>query len=150
MLGRDPGKQEAWRRRSKPLRRTGIRPRSKRTIREQPIRADVRVETILLAAGRCQAPQGLGGITCTYSDLHDWEGNPTGHVHEVIRRGRRPGVHLDVTLTVYLCWAHHRLVTVDELLGRSAGLCWRSHEVDEARAAVAAIRAGGAVAGGAA
>ncbi len=125
-------------------RRTPLRARSRKTVREQSIRDRVRDETIELAAGMCQARVLLPGIDCVYF-LHDREGNPTGHVHEVIKRGRRPGAHLDLTLTLYICAAHDDLILGNETLGRSVGLCFRSWELDEARAAVAGIRAGRSV-----
>lgn len=121
--------------------RQRLRARSPKTVREQTIRDRVRDETIHLAAGMCQARALLPGIDCVYF-LHDRHGNPTGHVHEVIKRSRRPGAHLDVSLTLYLCAAHDDLILRDEALGRSVGLCFRSWELDEARAAVRAIREG--------
>jgi hypothetical protein len=122
-----------------PRARKRIPRQSARTRREQPIRDRVRDETIELAAGMCQARGLLPGTDCAYF-LHDREGNPTGSVHEVIKRSRRPGAHLDVSLTLYICAAHDDVILRDEPLGRSVGLCFNSWELDEARAAVVAIR----------
>ncbi len=114
---------------------------SKKRRAETPLRDAVRAETILLAGGMCQARRLLPGTDCV-NFLHDQCGNPIGHVHEVIKRSRRPGAHLDVTLTLYICAGHDAVILADETLGRSVGLCFNSWEVDVARSAVAAIREG--------
>jgi hypothetical protein len=118
-----------------------VRAMSNKRRRQQPIRKKVVAETIELAGGLCQA-QGFRGSYCYPGDVYDCHGEPCGDVHEVIKRSRRPGAHLDVTLTVFTCRVHHDEIEMHEPEARLAGLAFRSWELEAARASVLALREG--------
>lgn len=92
-------------------RRTRLRPVSAKRSAERDTRAQVRETTLRRAMFRCQAP-GAFGIRCR--GLLD--------VHEVFPRGANPGSHLDDTVTLALCRAHHDYVTAHPKEAHDAGL----------------------------
>jgi hypothetical protein len=101
------------------VKRSRIKPVSDKRIAEKDARAIVRETTLRRAMFRCQAP-GVFGIRCA----------GTLDVHEIYPRGPNPGSHLDHTITIALCRAHHSYVTDHPQDAHDAGLRSWSWERD--------------------
>lgn len=94
------------------MKRGRLKPVSDKRLAEREARADVRETTFKRAGFRCQAPDGQFGIRCS---------GPL-ECHEKFTRGTTPGSHLDDTVTLALCGAHHRYVTDHPTEAHAAGL----------------------------
>jgi hypothetical protein len=88
-----------------------MKPVSAKRLAEREARDVVRETTFRRAMFRCQAP-GEFGIRCS---------GPLD-CHERYTRGTTPGSHLDDTVTIALCRAHHTFVTNNPIAAHAAGL----------------------------
>lgn len=113
------------------MKRTRIRPRSQRRVDEADQRAAAVAEAFAPHRGRC-ALEPVGGC---------W--GPIDP-HEVIRRGQRPGSHLDARLILPLCRRHHdldvELSTAEELGIRAPGWTAERYGVERVVAELDRIR----------
>lgn len=94
------------------MRRSRIKPVSAKRLAERDARDEVRETTFRRAGFRCQAPDGQFGIRCSGSL----------ECHEKFTRGTTPGSHLDDSVTVALCHAHHAYVTSHPVEAHAVGL----------------------------
>lgn len=82
--------------------------------------------------GRCVARRIVPEVRC-------WASGPL-HVHEVVDRSVRPGVHLDADFGVALCQAHHDWIHEDPSRAREVGLTFFSHDWEPAKERVIELR----------
>lgn len=125
-----------------PKRKQRLAPISRRRRAEAPDRDAVRDATIARQGGVCAL---AWHSRCRGRDGRLWRRGDRLEVHEVVRRGARPGAHLDERLTLALCARHHDLDTrlpVAESLGiRAPGWAVERYGVDAVAEDLAAIRA---------
>jgi hypothetical protein len=89
-----------------PVKRTPIKPRSKKRASEQTARRTLCAAVLDAYAGRC-ALSHLGG--CNGPTGRPWTHGDGLEFHEVIRRSQLAGSHLNPFLVIPLCRGHHNM-----------------------------------------
>ena len=122
-------KRTALRRSTIPLpRRTPLRAESDKRRRERPIRQNVRLDVV---------QRDRGCAFHTMSAIAGGPGDCTGQVevHEVTKRSRRPGSHLDTEHCIALCSWPNQWIKDNPAGAEAIGLAipsWPSLDVDDA------------------
>lgn len=94
------------------MKRTRLRPVSRKRRSETKARAEVRRVTFERAGYQCQAREVWLDIEC---------GGPLD-CHEIVARSAYPGGHLDPSNTLALCRRHHDAVDAEPLKAAAKGL----------------------------
>jgi hypothetical protein len=102
--------------------RTKVQPVSRKRVGEAPARLVVREETARRANWKCEAGEMAFGLACS----GDFD------CHEIIQRSVRPGSHLEIELTSYVCRQHHSAVDLFPDEANRLGLLFKSWQYEEA------------------
>jgi hypothetical protein len=97
-----------------------VKPVSAKRSAESTARSDVIVATMRRADWKCEAGDMAFGIRC----------GEACDVHEIIQRSVRPGSHLEVELTAFVCRPHHSAIDDNIEEANRLGLYFMSWEYD--------------------